>query len=92
MREKAGPVGFEPTSSAPKAKRISELPHGPVIVIDPAYNIFSRDAQCLCVRILMRMYATMKIKNATPSRPSGSSTIAGIAHHRPSLGKKIRPE
>ena len=39
----AGPVGFEPTSSAPKAKRISELPHGPARVIGLAYNMLWRD-------------------------------------------------
>ena len=36
----AGPVGFEPTSSAPKAKRISKLPHEPRLVIALLYIFF----------------------------------------------------
>lgn len=38
MKGLAGPAGFEPASSAPKAKRMSELPHGPEVVIVLAYN------------------------------------------------------
>ena len=47
-------MGFEPTSSASKAKRMSGLPHGPLTVIGPAYNILFRGGQCLWVMIRMR--------------------------------------
>ena len=43
---RAGPVGFEPTSSASKAKRMSVLPHGPCEVIGGAYNSLFRTEKC----------------------------------------------